>query len=246
MDKNIFFGFHPVLEALEGDTEITKVYLSQTGDFKRLSLIEKAALKRDISVSKVPPIKLDNLCKDNHQGVVAMGSPIKYWDLEVLIGKVLREDKQPLLLYLDGVTDTRNLGGIARSAACLGVSGIVLPSQGSAMVTEDTVRASAGAILKIPVARVSNSKLALHTAVSEGFTIAAVTEKGKQPMSEFEYNQPTMLLFGGEGKGISPGLIKLSQYHGFIPMLGGVSSLNVSVAVGIACYELHMQKLARS
>ncbi|TXC78376.1 23S rRNA (guanosine(2251)-2'-O)-methyltransferase RlmB [Luteibaculum oceani] len=238
MDNHLIFGLHPVIEALEGETELTKIYISQTGDFKRLAPVERQAAARNISVTKVPNVKLDKLANGaNHQGVIARISPVKYWDLTVLLAKTLREDK-PLLLYLDGVTDTRNLGGIARSAACMGINGIILPIQGSAAVTEDTVKTSAGAILNIPVCRIDNSKLGLHTAMAEGFELIAVTEKGNVPMGDVKYNGPTILMFGGEQKGISPGLIKLAQQHAHIPMKGGVDSLNVSVATGIACYEL--------
>ena len=245
MDTKYIFGLHPVQEALEGETEISKLYISQTGDFKRIHPLEQLAIRRNISVTKVPNIKLDKMVSENHQGIIALCSPIKYWHFEVLLKKVRLEEEKPLILFLDGVTDTRNLGGIARSAACLGVKAIVLPIQGSAAVTQDTVKTSAGAILKIPVARVSNSKLAVHTAMAEEFKIVSVSEKGNTPISEFEYNAPTMLLFGGEQKGISPALIKLSDCHANIPMSGGVSSLNVSVAVGITCYELHMQRLSQ-
>ncbi len=242
MEEKYIYGLHPVKEALFSDTEISKVFISQTADFGRLQEVIQQTKARNIALTKVPVVKLDKLVKENHQGIVAQVSPVKYWDLEVLISKLLREKDNPILIYLDGVTDTRNLGGIARSAGCLNADGIIIPNQGSANVTQDTIKTSAGAILKTPVARIANSKLAMHTLLAEGFSLFAITEKGGKSIYEQNFDGPTCLIFGGEAQGVSKPILKLANEVLQIPMEGGVSSLNVSVAVGITCYELLRQR----
>ncbi|MGB0165494.1 MAG: 23S rRNA (guanosine(2251)-2'-O)-methyltransferase RlmB [Luteibaculum sp.] len=241
-EGNIIYGFHPVLEALESETEITKIWVSNQGDFSKLGGLIKIADARKIPVSKVPTVKLNKISTQNHQGVIAQVSPVKYWELDVLIAKAFRDQEHPVFIFLDGVTDTRNLGGIARSAACMGVSGIILPLQGSAGVTQDTVKTSAGAILKLPIARVDNIKLAAHTLLAEGFQLISITEKAEEEIHAIDFKAATVVIFGGEEKGINNALLKLSTQQGKIPMDGGVSSLNVSVAVGITAYEIRQQR----
>ena len=188
--------------------------------------------------------KLNRLNSKNHQGVIATISPVKFVDLEKLIEEAVSSEKHPLILLLDQVSDVRNLGAIIRTAECAGVNGIILPGQGSAPVNADTVKTSAGAVFKLPIARVSHLKDAVYYLQGSGFQVVGATEKTSQSLYEIDFNQPSAIVMGSEDRGISPSLLKILDQKAKIPLLGSTESLNVSVACGITLYEIVRQRLS--
>lgn len=236
------YGLRPVIEALESDTHIDCVYI-QNGLVGPLSSTLKSRIReKGIPFRFVPVEKLNRLAKGNHQGVVALISPIVYRQALDLIPKLMEEEKSPFLLMLDHVTDVRNFGAIARTAECAGIDGVIIPSHGSAQVTDDAVKTSSGALLRLPVCREDNLKTCLNLARQCGMQVVAATEKGATDYLTVDYRKPTLLIMGAEESGVSPELIKLADARAKLPILGQVESLNVSVAAAVFMYEALRQR----
>ncbi len=244
-NKQLIYGLRPVIEAVRAGKEIDKIFI-QNGLQGKLFLELKALLAQSenrINQQYVPIEKLNRLVKQqNHQGVVAQLSLIGYQDLESVIEEVSNRGEQPFLLMLDGVTDVRNLGAIARSAECAGVHALILPQQSTAPINQDAIRTSAGALLRIPVCRTENSKTLLNTVKSLGITTYAATEKAKENYTTLKAHEPLMIIMGSEEKGINPQLLKMVDNLVAIPIKGSIESLNVSVAAGILLYEVVRQR----
>lgn len=242
MENNeIIFGVHSVKEALDEGIDIDKIQIN-TASKSKLNDIIAVAKKLNIKISFVPHQKFKKYEHLNHQGIIAFGSAITYKDLEETVEGILSKTKNPCFLLLDGVTDVRNLGAIIRTAECTGVNAIIIPAQGSASVTKETVKTSAGAAYKLPIIKVSHLKDAIFYLQSSGVSIIGATEKGKTLICELDFKQPTALIMGSEGQGIQPSILKLLDHSARIPMVGELNSLNVSVACGMVLYESIRQK----
>ncbi len=244
-NKQLIYGLRPVIEAVKAGKEIDKIFI-QNGLQGKLFFELKALLAQSesrIAQQWVPIEKLNRLVgQNNHQGVVAQLSLIGYQDLESVIEGVNERGEQPFLLMLDGVTDVRNLGAIARSAECAGVHALILPQQSTAPINQDAIRTSAGALLRIPVCRTDNSKTLLNTVKSIGITTYAATEKAKENYTTMNAHEPLMIIMGSEERGINPQLLKMVDSLVSIPIKGSIESLNVSVAAGILLYEVVRQR----
>ena len=241
-DQQIIYGLRPVIEAIESGAHIEKV-LMQNGLGGELAGELKRHL-RDGSVpfQYVPAEKLNKLVAGNHQGVVAMIATIEYQSFMDVAERLMEEGRSPFFLLLDHITDVRNMGAIARTAECAGVDALVVPDSGSARLSEDAVKTSSGALLRLPVCRESNLKTVLNLARQYGIQIVAATEKGAEDYRRVDYCQPTMLIMGSEETGISPELLKMSDVRAKLPICGEVKSLNVSVAAGVFMYEALAQR----
>jgi len=191
----------------------------------------------------VPIQKIDSLVQGNHQGVVAFVSPVEYGVIEDLIDTMLAEGKKPTILVLDRITDVRNFGAIARTAECQGVDAILIPSKGSALVTPDAVKTSAGALNRLKVCKTSDLKNSLFYMQQSGLRIVSCTEKSKIPMYEVNLRGSVAIILGSEESGISNDLLNMSDIKARIPMKGEIASLNVSVAAGMVLYEKTRQEL---
>lgn len=243
------YGLRPIIEALESDVRIDCVYL-QNGLGGPLAGTLKGLIRdKGVPFRYVPVEKLDRMAggsrtqtPGNHQGAVALISPIVYRQAMELIPRLSEGDKVPFLLMLDHITDVRNFGAIARTAECAGVDAVIIPSRGSAQVTDDAVKTSSGALLRLPVCREDNLKTTLNLARQCGFQIVAATEKGADSYLAVDYRKPTLLIMGAEDTGISPELLKLADLRAKLPILGQVQSLNVSVAAAIFMYEALRQR----
>jgi 23S rRNA (guanosine2251-2'-O)-methyltransferase len=241
---NLIFGIHTVLEALGSGKEINKIILQkglQKSD--EIEQILKVARNRHVPVQQVPRENSLFPYGKNHQGVLAFISPVTYYKLEHLLPQLFEEGKVPFILVLDRITDVRNFGAIARSAYCGGVHAIVVPETGAAQVTDDAVKTSAGALLKIPVCRENNMKTVMELLNQSGLTTVACTEKGNKDLPFADLSGPIALILGSEEDGISNDIIRRSSQITKIPMEMGVGSLNVSVAAGIAIYETVRQRM---
>lgn len=240
--KSTIYGLRPVIEALESDIRVDCVYL-QNGLGGPLAGTLKGLIRdKGIPFRFVPIEKLDRLAKGHHQGVVALISPIVYRQAIEFIPSISEGDKVPFLLMLDHVTDVRNFGAIARTAECAGIDAVIIPSRGSAQVTDDAVKTSSGALLRLPVCREDNLKTTLNLARQYGFQIVAATEKGADSYLSVDYRKPTLLIMGAEETGISPELLKMADFRAQLPILGQVQSLNVSVAAAVFMYEALRQR----
>lgn len=243
-DNQLIYGIRAVMEAIESNKSINKLFLQKglKGDlFKNLETLVR---KKGIPVSYVPFEKLGRLTPNNHQGAVAQISPIAYHEFEALIEDILKQDKAPLLLLLDQVTDVRNFGAIIRTASCAGVNAIVVPFSGSAPITQDTIKTSAGAAFTVPIAKVNHLKDVIFYLQASGIQVVGATEKTDSSVYTIDFTIPTAIVMGSEEKGISPSIMKILDKKAKIPLLGDIESLNVSVACGVFLYESLRQRMS--
>ena len=235
--NEMIFGVRAVIEALQAGKEIDKILIKR--DIQSdLSKELFAALKgTTIPVQRVPIERLNRITKKNHQGVVAFISPVTYQLTEQLVPFLFEEGKNPFFIMLDGVTDVRNFGAIARTCVCAGVDALIIPNRDSVSVNADAIKTSAGALHKLPVCRELNLTATLRYLKESGFRIIAATEKGDYNYTEADYSGPLCIIMGAEDKGVSYDNLALCDEWVKIPMRGTIESLNVSVAAGILIYE---------
>lgn len=238
------FGIRAVIEAIEAGKEIDKILISKDvkGDLIK-ELLDKGR-QYNLVVRRVPAEAIDRVTRKNHQGVVAFLSPISYHNLETLVPELYEAGMLPFLVVLDGITDVRNLGAIARTAECAGADALVLPRHGSASVGPDAVKTSAGALLHLPVCRERDIPWVIRFLKDNGYRVVGVTEKAEIGYTTPNYTGPVALVMGAEDTGISPAVLRLCDDLVAIPMFGHIGSLNVSVAAGVAIYEVVRQRLA--
>ena len=235
--NEMIFGVRAVIEALQAGKEIDKILIKR--DIQSdLSKELFAALKgTTIPVQRVPIERLNRITNKNHQGVVAFISPVTYQLTEQLVPFLFEEGKNPFFIMLDGVTDVRNFGAIARTCECAGVDALIIPNRDSVSVNADAIKTSAGALHKLPVCRELNLTATLRYLKESGFRIIAATEKGDYNYTEADYSGPLCIIMGAEDKGVSYDNLALCDEWVKIPMRGTIESLNVSVAAGILIYE---------
>ncbi|MBI1223127.1 MAG: 23S rRNA (guanosine(2251)-2'-O)-methyltransferase RlmB [Bacteroidetes bacterium] len=238
--QQLIYGIHPVQEALTSDAVIDRVFVEKgkTG----LDEIRKQCQEQEIPVLVVPSFKMDRLTRKNHQGVVAIVSPVEFALLDEVVTRVFEKGEVPLVLVLDGVTDVRNFGAIARTAECAGVHALVIPQRNAASINEDAIKTSSGALMRIPVCREKSLRRSMEDLQNFGLKIVAVTEKGTDSLFDTEMDGPLALIMGAEDTGVSNELIRMSDSLAKIPMDGVTSSLNVSVACGVALFESVRQR----
>ena len=240
--KEKIYGIHAVLEALNEGLPLNKVLIQRDVQNDRLRDIIQILKKRGIPFQLVPKEKLNRLTSKQHQGIIALGSPVEYLTVSELLPMLYEDGETPLLLVLDGVTDVRNVGAIARSAECFGAHGIVVPAQGSALLNADAMKSSAGALLKVPVCREINFSEAIKYMKGSGLSLMACTEKATQDLADADFSAPLAIVMGAEGEGIHPDLLAACDQQVRIPMTGEIGSLNVSVAAGVILYEAQRQR----
>ena len=240
--SNMIFGIHPLLEALEAGREIDKVMMRRGLRTEESARILALSRERSVPVQFVPEERLGRLTQRQHQGVIAFISEIEYTPLEELVARVYEEGRAPFIVLLDGLTDVRNFGAIARTAECAGVDALVIPERGSVSVTADAVKTSAGALHRIPVCRVSSIAAAVGLLQSSGVRVVAASEKAEERYTETALQLPLGLVMGAEDHGVSTGVLRMADSITRIPQVGAIGSLNVSVAAGILIYEAVRQE----
>lgn len=242
--ENIIYGYRPIVEAIREGKQIEKLLIQTNLNNESIRNIKEELRKQDLNIKQqyVPIEKLNSITRgENHQGLVAYASLIEYKNLEEEIEKSI--DKcVPFILILDHITDVRNLGAIARTAECAGVTCLIVPDEGSAAINEDAVKTSAGALLRLPICKVKNIKTTLNYLKQSGIKIFAATEKASNVYTKEYYNLPCAIIMGAEDKGISKDALKLSDALITIPIKGNIESLNVSVAAGVIIYEVVRQR----
>ena len=240
-EENILIGLRPLIEALDSGQEIQKV-LVQQGLHGELFQEAFARIKKEgIPYQTVPVQRIERVSKNNHQGVITYISPIEFHDLDEMLDRLKSEKKLTALMMLDGVTDVRNFGAIARSVECFGFDGIIISKQGASPVNADAIKSSAGALLRVPVCRVHHVADALALCQQYGLKVIAATEKGNTDLSTLDMSESVCIVLGNEEKGVSIGILRRADVLAKIDMTGTTKSLNVSVAGGILCYEVSKQ-----
>ncbi len=236
------FGTRAIIEAIEAEKEIDKVFL-QIGVSNPLSSELNTLIKKNsINVSYVPVEKLNRLTSKNHQGAVATISPITYQDLEAVVETSISKEHPPLFIILDHLSDVRNFGAIIRTAECTGVAGIIIPKKGGAPLNGVAVKTSAGAAFNIPIVKVDHIKDAIYHLQGSGIKVIAATEKTENTLYDIPLNEPVAIVMGREDSGVSPGVLKIVDHKAKLPLLGTIASLNVSVACGAFLYEAVRQR----
>lgn len=241
--QEMTYGIHPVMEAITAGKEIEKVFIQrglQSSAFRDLMALIK---EHDIVYQLVPVEKMNRISRKNHQGIIAIISPVVFYQIENFLPGVYEAGRSPFILILDKITDVRNFGAIIRTAECTGVDAVVIPTKNAAQLNSDTIKSSAGAIFKVPICRSDNLKLTIDFLKNSGLKIVAATEKGEQSIFESEMTGPLGLIMGSEGEGISAEYLKKTDLQVSIPLLGEIESLNVSVAAGVMMYEVVRQRI---
>ena len=240
--ENFIFGIHAVLEAAQAGKDLDKVLVRRGGGSDLLKKLLAFLSKMEIPVQLVPVEKLNRITGKNHQGVIAFLSEVSYVDITTLLPSIFEKGEDPLILLLDGVSDVRNFGAIARSAECAGVHAIVIPASGSAAINADAVKTSAGALHRIPVCRHRDLLTVMRFLKESGLRMIAATEKATDSMYATEMTGPAGLVLGSEDTGISAQLLRIADSWVSIPMKGSIASLNVSVAAGVLLFEILRQR----
>lgn len=241
--KNIIVGRNPVVEALQQSENIDKILMFKNANGDSINEIRQLAKAKNIPIQYVPNEKLFSITNINHQGVIAFKSAIVYQDLQQIIDWVNGKGETPIFLMLDGVTDVRNIGAIARSAVCTGVQAIIIPDKGVAALNEDAVKSSAGALEKIHFCRVKSLAESVDTLHLNGIKIFASEMNATKKVYEVNYNEPCCVVMGDEGKGVQHFILKSADETFSIPMKNNFDSFNVSVACGIILYEALKQRI---
>lgn len=238
----MIFGVRAVIEAIQAGKDIDKILVKKDMQ-SELSKELFAALKGTlIPVQRVPVERINRITRKNHQGVVAFTSAVTYQRTADLVPTLFEEGRVPFFVMLDGVTDVRNFGAIARTCECAGVDAIILPTKGSASANADAIKTSAGALHTLPVCREQNLAQTLRYLKDCGFRIVAATEKSDYDYTQANYADPLCIIMGAEDTGVAAEQLELCDERVRIPLYGHIESLNVSVAAGILIYEAVKQR----
>lgn len=238
----MIFGIRAVIEAIEAGKEIDKILLKRELQGELVQELFAALKGRNIVVQRVPVEKINRITRKNHQGVIAFISAVTYQRLEDIVPALYEEGKNPFIIVLDGITDVRNFGAIARTCECAGVDAIVIPGRNSVSVNADAVKTSAGALLHLPVCREHSVYEAVKFLKESGLHIVAATEKSSGIYTAVDYSNPVAIVLGAEDTGISAEVLRLCNDRVCLPLKGSIGSLNVSVAAGVMMYEVVRQR----
>jgi 23S rRNA (guanosine2251-2'-O)-methyltransferase len=237
------YGLRAIIEAVNANEEIDKVFLQKGLKGDLMKELEGLLRRNEINMVYVPVEKLNRLTKNNHQGAVANISPISFHSLEDLVENANKKEGPALFLLLDQLSDVRNFGAIIRTAECTGVDGIIVQKKGAAPVTADTIKTSAGAAYRVPIAKVDHLKDAVFYLQASGIKIVSATEKTDDSVYDVTFTDSIAIVMGAEDRGITPSILKASDYRAKLPLLGEIESLNVSVACAVFLYEAVRQRL---
>ena len=244
MDKSdMIYGTRAVIEAIHAGKDIDKVMVQTGLQNDLIKELLSVARNNNVQVQFVPQEKLKRLSSKNHQGVICILSPITFASVDDLIFKAYNEGRDPFIVILDRITDVRNFGAIVRTAECAGIDGIVIPDKGSAPITGDAMKTSAGALNHIPVCRERDMKRTMQYLHNNGVRVVACTEKTETSIYSLTLTGPIALILGSEEDGVSDAFLKEADDLARIPLKGKIESLNVSVAAGVAMYEILRQRL---
>jgi 23S rRNA (guanosine2251-2'-O)-methyltransferase len=243
-ESDCIFGLRPVIEAIKAGKQIDRLLVKQGLQGPLYHELMSEVKKNGIAYQIVPVERIELVTRKNHQGVLAWLSLIEYQHIGNLLPMIYEKGDDPLIVALDGVSDVRNFGAIVRSAECLGAHAVLIPEKGSARITADAVKTSAGALHSFPVCREKSIVRSIEFLKESGLKVISATEKSGTDASKAQLKGPAVLILGSEEKGISRELLALTDCEVRIPMTGSINSLNVSVAAGILIYEIVRQRLS--
>lgn len=241
--NNYIFGIRSIIESIEAGRDIDKVLLRNDLNGDLAQELYKKLKQYNILTQRVPAEKLNRITRKNHQGAIAILSPVSYFSLDEIIPRLYEDGFLPFILVLDGITDTRNFGAMARTASCAAVDAVVIPERNSVSVTPDAVKTSAGALMSLPVCREKNILSAVKKLKSNGIKVIGASEKASASYTKIDMSGPVAIVMGAEDTGISDEVLKNCDELAAIPVLGPIESLNVSVAAGLMMYEVVRQRL---
>lgn len=241
--SSLIIGRQPLVEALQLGRGVDKILLQKNASGDVAANIRRLAKEHHVPVQVVPVEKLNSISRANHQGVIAFAALVQYMDLQQVIDHVVGSGATPLFVLLDGVTDVRNIGAIARTALCCGAQALIIPDRGVGALNEEALKSSAGALQQIHVCRVGSLMKAVDELHMNGIKVFASEMTAQQQLHELEWKEPAAVVMGSEDKGVYPALIKICDVSFRIPMTGNFESLNVSVAAGMILYEAMKQRM---
>ncbi len=239
----LIIGRQPLIEAINAGKAIDKIFFQKNVEGDSIGAIRHLAKEKNIPIQVVPIEKLNSLSRANHQGVMAFVASVVYMDLQQVIDQVVSAGEVPMFVMLDGVTDVRNIGAIARSAVCTGAHAIIIPDKGVGALNEEALKSSAGALELIHICRVNSLLKAVDTLHLNGIQVYTSEMKAEKNVAELKLNEPCCLIMGDEGKGVQPYIAKAADQLFKIPMARKFDSYNVSVATGIILYEAMKQRM---
>lgn len=239
----LIIGRQPLIEAIEAGRSIEKILFQRNVSGESIGEIRKLAKIHAIPIQQVPPEKMQFLTKANHQGVIAYAGIVTYLELQQVIDHVISSGKTPLFVMLDGVTDVRNIGAIARTAVCCGAQAIIIPDKGTGAMNEEALKSSAGALEKIHICRVGSLLKAIDELHLNGIRVYTSEMNQEKMVYEIDYKDPCCIIMGNEENGVQAYLAKAADEKFSIPMVGDFDSFNVSVATAIILYEAMKQRL---
>ncbi len=240
--EDYIYGMHPVMEAIKAEKTIDKVYVQSDLKGPNITELRKLLKQYKISSQNLPLGRLNHLYKKNHQGVVALLSPIEFQPYSEVLNKCFEDGKNPLALVLDRVSDVGNFGAICRSAECLGVDLIIIPVKGSAQINEEAIKRSSGALLNVNISRERDLAEICRSLTDYGLQLIGCSEKGDKNIYQLEYMLPTAIVMGSENDGINSTIVKELNEMAFIPMSGKTDSLNVAASTAIILSEISRQR----
>jgi 23S rRNA (guanosine2251-2'-O)-methyltransferase len=241
-ENEMIFGIRPVIEAVLAGKDVDKILIRKDLQTDLARELFGIVRETNIPVQRVPQEKLDRLTRKNHQGVIAFISAVTYQKLEDIVPFLYEEGKVPFIVLLDGITDVRNFGAIARTCDCAGVDAIVIPAHNSVSVNADAVKTSAGALMNLPVCKEASITEALKYLKNCGYKVVAATEKAANNYTHSDYTTPVALVLGGEDFGISADNLRICDEMVKIPLAGTIASLNVSAATAVLAFEVVRQR----
>ena len=240
--NTLVIGRQAIVDALKTGKQLDRIYMQTAVHGSFIDEIKTLALQHNVPINNVPAEKLNNFNVFNNEGCVAQISKIQYQNLQDVISFIVENGEVPLFIILDGITDIRNIGAIARSAFCFGVNAIIIPDKGVGSLNEDAILTSAGALENIAVCRVNSLMKAVDDLHMNGIKVFASEMKATKKVYELNFDEPCAIVMGGEEHGVYPALLKICDEQFQIPMPGDFDSLNVSVATGVVLYEVSKQR----
>lgn len=235
--ESLIIGRQPLIEALRSGRAIDKILVQKNANGEVMSAIRALSNEYKVPMQMVPAEKLNYMTKANHQGVIALAALVEYKDLETVLDEVQAKGEVPLFVMLDGITDVRNIGAIARSAHCCGCQAIIIPDKGVGALNEEAMKSSAGALEHMNIVRVNSLLKAVDTLHEHGILVFTSDMKADKKVFDLPLTEPCCIIMGNEEKGVQPYLAKAADEYFTIPMVTKFDSFNVSVATGIILYE---------